>query len=163
MAGAPKDDLEALWERNRMLREKALGGKLSSQEVQSLPLQLRWPVKLHGFERPKGLRGPALVKWLTFQGGIWQDKRFGDLIDALYEHGLVDLDTHEFTDQQGPPELDTDNEYQQARCLEEVRARIGPDKSKRQACREVAAEWALGNSHEAGWRWLSDQLRPPKK
>jgi hypothetical protein len=35
MAGAPKDDLEALWERNRMLREKALGGKLSPQEVQS--------------------------------------------------------------------------------------------------------------------------------
>jgi hypothetical protein len=53
MAGAPKDDLEALWERNRMLREKALGGKLSSQEVQSLPPQLRWPVKLHGLNGPK--------------------------------------------------------------------------------------------------------------
>jgi hypothetical protein len=155
---SPPKDLEARWERNKKLRKKAVSNELSPEELQSLPSQLRLPVKLRGFARPKTLRGPALVKWLRIQGGVWQDKRFDDFINALFEHGIVDPHTYEFTDRQGPG-IDQSNEYQQARCLAEVRARIRPGTSTLRACQEVAAEWALGNSLEAGAKQLSDQLR----
>jgi hypothetical protein len=169
MHGVRSKDVEALWRHNKNLRKKALSNKLSPQEFQSLPPQLRLPIKLHGFGRPKGLRGPALVQWVMLLGGICRDKRFDDFLNALFEHGIVDSRIYEIDDprtHQFLPnwqEVDRDNEYQQTRCLEEVRARMKQGKSKRQACREVAAEWALGNSLEAGWKGLSDQLRPPKK
>jgi|SRR5262249_30011879 len=152
--GTPKDDLEALWRRNMELRKKAF--KLSPQEFQSLPPQLRLPHKLHGFPRPKRLRGPGLVQWAMLLAGIYGDKRFDDFINALFEHGIVDCRIYEIGDprtHQFLPnwqQVDRDNKYQQTRGLEEVRARMGQGKSKRQACREIAAEWALGNSLEAG-------------
>jgi hypothetical protein len=162
MAGTPKD-LEALWQRNKAMRKKALSGELSPQELQSLPPQLRLPPKLRGFGRRKDLRGPALVEYLMLQGGIWRDKRFDDCINALLEHEMIDPHTHEFTDRQGP-EVDRDNEYQQARCLAEVRAQIKQVGSVRQAAMVVAAEWGLpGNSFVAVAQRLRDQLRLSKK
>jgi hypothetical protein len=162
MAGNPKD-LEVLWECNRKVRKKALGGELSPQELKSLPPKLRLPPKLHGLGRRKDLRGPALVEYLMLQGGIWRDKRFDDCINALLEHEMVDPHTHEFTDRQGP-EVDRDNEYHQARCLEEVRARTEQCGSERRASLEIAAEWGLpGNSLDAVAKRLRDQLRASKK
>src|SRR5262249_31406597 len=112
--GGTSKDWEALWWRNRAIRKKALGGKLvreelkhlppqlrhrplSPEEFRSLPPQLRWPVKLHGVFswRPKELRGSTLMKYLILLAGL--DKRFGDCIDAFFEHGIVKPDSHEFT------------------------------------------------------------------
>src|SRR5262249_24788589 len=121
MAGAPKD-LEALWRRHRAIRKKARGGKLvreelkhlppevrhrplSPQEFRSLPPQLRLPLKLHGFGRPQGLRGPALVQWVMLLGGICRDKRFDDFINALFEHGIVDSRIYEIDDPSIPAQL----------------------------------------------------------
>jgi len=160
MAGT-REALRALWTRNRELRKKALSNKLSPQEFQNLPPQLRWPDKLHGFGRPKELRGPALVKWLMLLGGIWRDPRFDDCINAFLEHGIIKPYTHEFTGQQ-EPEIDQVNEYRQARCLEEVRALIEQGMDVRPACRKVAANWALGGSLDAGEQQLRDRLRPKK-
>jgi len=170
MGGTSKDDLEALWKRNVELRKKALSNKLSPQEFQSLPPQLRSPHKLYGPRRPQGLRGPALVEWAMFLGEICQDKRFYDFINALLEHGIVEpalLEdrtvnprTHEFTNWQGP-EIDRDNEYQQERRLEEVRALIEQGMDVRPACRKVAAEWALGTSLTAGEQ-LKRPIAPPE-
>jgi hypothetical protein len=184
MAGAPKylEALEALWWRSRGMRKKALGGELvqkelehlppelrdrplSLEEYQSLPPQLRLPVELHGFRRPKELRGPALIKWLMLLDGIWQDRRFGNCINAFLEHGIVDPHTHEFITRQGP-ELDRDNEYQQTKCLEEVRARIQQGKSELRSSLEVAAEWGLlgkGGSLDAVAKGLRDRLGALRK
>jgi hypothetical protein len=168
--GTPKKaDLEALWKRNVELRKKALSNKLSPQEFQSLPPQLRLPVKLHGFERPQGLRGPALVQWVMLLGGIWRDKRFDDFINALLEHGIVKPYTHEFDPDRQGPELDMSNEFMRIKCLEEVRARYEQVGSWRRASEEIAAEWGLpgnslgANSLDAVARGLRDQLRSPKK
>jgi hypothetical protein len=179
--GPPKDDLKAIWERNKAIRKRTSGTKLSPRELQSLPPhirhlrplspreyqslspQLRGPAQLHGYARPKGLRGPALVQWLMLLGGTWQDKRFHDCINALLEHGIVEPYTHKFTDRQGPL-IDNSNEYLQSRCLAEVRARTEQCGSERQASRQIAAEWGLpGNSLEAVAKRLRDQLRPSKK
>jgi hypothetical protein len=128
MAGAPKylEALEALWWRSRGMRKKALGGELvqkelehlppelrdrplSLEEYQSLPPQLRLPVELHGFRRPKELRGPALIKWLMLLDGIWQDRRFGNCINAFLEHGIVDPHTHEFITDKDPNSIGITN------------------------------------------------------
>jgi hypothetical protein len=184
MAGAPKylKALEELWWRSRVMRKKALGEKLSREEKkylppelrdrplspeerQSLPPQLRLPVELHGFRRPKELRGPALMKWLMLLDGIWQDRRFGDCINAFLEHGIVDPHTHEFITRQGP-ELDRDNEYQQTKCLEEVRARAQQCGSERRASLEIAAEWGLpgnGGNLDSVAKGLRDKLRALRK
>jgi len=159
MGGTPKD-LEALWRHNKELRKKAIAGKLSPPEFQRLPPQLRLPVKLRGWGRPrKGLRGPALVEWLMCQGGLWRDRRFDDCINAMLEHGLIVPGTHEFSDRQGP-EVDWSNEDMRTRCLAEFRARYERLRSQRRASLEIAAEWALGKSLEAGAKGLRDQLRP---
>jgi hypothetical protein len=99
--------------------------------------------------------------------GIWQDRRFGDCINAFLEHGIVDPHTLDFPRgravRQGP-ELDRDNEYQQSRCLEEVRARIQRGKSELRASLEVAAEWGLpGASLDAVATGLRDKLRALRK
>jgi hypothetical protein len=188
--GTPKDDLEALWGRNKAIRKKAMGKKLSReefqslppplqhqrplspQEYQSIPSQLRFPPKAYGFERSEGLRGPVLVQYLMLLEVTWRDKRFGDCINALLEHEIVnpgevrttiDPRTYEFTDRQGP-EIDSSNEYMEAKCLEEVRARIERCGSERQASRQIAAEWGLpGNSLDAVAKGLRDKLRALKK
>lgn len=163
MAGTPKN-LKALWDDNKKVRKAALSNKLSPQALQGLPPQLRGPIKLYGFKRPKELRGPTLVEYLMLLAGIWRDKRFGDCINALYDHGIVNPHTHEFVPDQQGPEIDRSNKYQQTRCLAEVRARIKQGKSARRACQEVAAEWALpGNSFEAAVQRLRDQLQSSKK
>src|SRR5262249_46788535 len=118
-----RTDLEALWKRNIELRKKALSNKLSPQELKSLPPQLRLPVKLHGFGRPQGLRGPALVQWVMLLGGICKDKRFDDFINALFEHGIVDSHIYEKIDDHRTHQFLPNWQYQQTRCLEEVRAR----------------------------------------
>ena len=181
MHGTSKTDLEALWWRSKAIRKKALGGKfvreelkhlppelrhrpLSPEEFRSLPPQLRWPEKLHGFFswRPKQLRGPDLMRYLILLAGL--DKRFGDCINAFFEHGIVKPDTHKFTPGWQGREIDRANEYQQARCLEEVRAQIKLGMDVRPACRKVAAEWGLGASLDAGEQQLiiRDRLRPKK-
>jgi hypothetical protein len=158
--GATPKDLVALWGRNNELHEKALAGKLSPPEFRSLPPQLRLPVKQRGWGRPrKGLHGPPLVEWLMCLGGIWQDTRFDDCINAMFEHGIVDPDTHEITDRKGP-EVDRSNEYMRAKCLEEFRVRHEQIGSRLRASLEVAAEWALGRSLEAGAKWLRDNAPP---
>jgi hypothetical protein len=59
--GSRAKELEARWERNKAARKAALRKDASPKFLQSLPPQLRTPVKAHGFARPKGLRGPDLV------------------------------------------------------------------------------------------------------
>jgi len=161
MGGASKD-LEAIWKRNKELRKKALSGKLSPQDFRSLPPQLRWPDKLHGFPRPEGLRGPPLVQWLMLLGEIWRDKRFDDCINAFLEHGIVKPYNHEFVPDKLRLELDSYNEHQKSERLAQVRALIEQGMDVRPACRKVAAEWALGVSLTAGEQQLRDQLRPPE-
>jgi hypothetical protein len=121
-------DLEKLWRQNR--------GRLQRT--------------FHSY-RPKGVRGPALVKWLMLLGGIWQDRRFDDCINALLEHGIVKPYSHEFIDPQDADEL--------ARCVAEVRARVAHGESRRQACLEVAAKYGLrGNSLESAAQRLRERV-----
>jgi len=180
-------EAEELWECNKAMRKKALalGGKLLQEEekhlppegrgelsaeeyqrfLQSLPPQLRLPVELHGFGRPQGVRAPSLIKWLMLLDGIWQDRRFGDCINAFLAHGIIDPHTNSFTDRQ-PPELDRDNKYLQAKCLEELRARIQQVRSKRRASLEIAAKWGLlgkGGTLDAVAKGLRDKLRALRK
>jgi hypothetical protein len=164
MGNTPKT-LAALWKRNSELREKAIAGKLSPSEFRSLPPQLRLPVKLRGWPRPpKGLHGPAVVEWLRGLGAVWQDTRFDDCINALFEHGIVDAGTPEragtYKISRQNPEVDRSNEYMRAKCLEEFRARHEQIGSQLRASLEVAAEWALGRSLEAGAKWLRDNAPP---
>jgi hypothetical protein len=162
--GSRAKELEALWERNKALRKAALRKDASTKPLQSLPPQLRIPVKAHGFARPKGLRGPVLVKYLMWLGvAFWGEKRFGDCIAALLQHGIVNPRTFEFTEKQGPA-VDRHNEYYQTKCLTEVRARAERCGSVRQACREVAAEWGWpGNSLNAAAQQLRDHYQTSKK
>jgi hypothetical protein len=124
---------------------------------------LRRPDKLRGFARPKGLRGPTLINYLVTLWATWRDRRIADFISALYEHGIVDRDTDEFTDKQGP-EADAYNQHQKDECLTEIRLRMKQGMSERRACTEVAAEWGFpGNSHEAAAQRLRDLLRSSAK
>jgi len=102
------------------------------------------------------------MRYLILLAGL--DKRFGDCINAFFEHGIVKPDTHKFTPGWQGREIDRANEYQQARCLEEVRAQIKLGMDVRPACRKVAAEWGLGASLDAGEQQLiiRDRLRPKK-
>jgi hypothetical protein len=161
MRGASRQkELEALWERNRAVRKELCDLPPAGTKVlQSLPAELLRPYKLHGFPRPKGLRGPALFKCLVQLSIVYRDKRFDDCINAVLEHGIVDSDSCEFTDKQGP-ELDSYNQRQVDECLAEVRSRVKQGVSERQACREVAADWGLpGNSFAAATEQLRCQRR----
>src|SRR5262245_30748573 len=132
MGSRPKD-LEALWRRNnakrkavlRKLADPALRKDASPELLQSLPPELRTPIKAHGLARPKGLRGPELVNWLMLLGaGITGEQRFDDCINALLQNGIVNPWTFEFTKKQFPAAVERHNEYWQAKCLAEVRARV---------------------------------------
>ena len=170
-------ELEALWRHSRATRKKVLTRsellKLSPQQLQSVPAQLRRPDKAHGIVRPKGLRGSTVFQYLLQLSVVWRDKRFDDCISALLEHGIIEIRRH--TNEQGKEVVsykfsnrqglyaDRYNEDQQAECLAEVYARIKQGKSKRQACAEVAAEWGLpGNSFMASAQRLRDLLRSSK-
>jgi hypothetical protein len=165
---------EALWRHNRATRKRVLTRsgllKLSPQQLQRLPAQLRRPDKVHGFVRPKGLRGSTVFQYLLQLSLVWRDERFDDCISALFEHGIIEARTHtnkqgkkvvtyKFSNRQGLY-VDRNNENQQAECLAEVRRRIQRGNSERQACAEVAAEWGLpGNSFTAAVQRLRDLLR----
>ena len=157
-------DLEELWKRNKALRKAALRKDASLKLLQSLPPQLRIPVKAHGFARPRGLRGPVLVKYLIQLGiAFWGEKRFDDCINALLQHGIVKPFTFEFTKKPWPAVI-RHNEYYLAECLADVRAREERGGSERQACREVAAEWGWpGNSFNAAVQQLRGLYRTSKK
>ena len=163
--GSRAKDLEALWDRNKALRKEALRKDASPKFLQSLPPQLRTHVKVHGFAPPKGLRGPVLVKYLMLLGvGFWGEERFDDCIKALLQHEIVDPRTFEFTKKQFPEAVNRHNEYFQAECLAEVRARLKRCGSVRQACREVAAEWGWpGNSFNAAAEQLRNHYQKSKK
>jgi hypothetical protein len=155
--------LEALWQRNKAKRKAALGDNASPNILQSLPPQLREPVKVHGLARPKGLRGRVLVNYLISLAIFWQDKRFDDCINALLQHGIVKFRTFEFTGKPWPAVV-RHNEHYLARCLADVRAREERCGSERHACREVAAEWGWpGNSLNAAAQHLRDHYRRSKK
>jgi hypothetical protein len=170
-------ELEALWRHNRATRKKVLTRsewlKLSPQQLQRIPAQLRRPDKVHGFVRPKGLRGSTVFEYLHQLSVVWRDKRFDDCISALLEHGIIEIRRHtneqgkqvvsyEFSNRQGLY-ADRYNENRQAECLAEVHARIKQGKSERQAGAEVAAEWGLlGNSFAAAVQRLRDLLRSSK-
>src|SRR5262249_6642997 len=124
-------ELEALWRHNRAKRKKVLTRsellKLSPQQLQSVPAQLRRPDKLHGSERPKGLRGSTVFQYLLQLALVWRDKRFDDCISALLEHRIIEIRRHtnkqgkevvtyEFSNRQGLY-ADRYNENQQAECL----------------------------------------------
>jgi hypothetical protein len=99
------------------------------------------------------------------QDGIWQDRRFGDCINALLERGIVDPETLEFTDRRGP-EIDRDNDYQQAKYLEEMRALAQQYDSERRASKEIAAKWGLlgkGGTLDSVAKGLRDKLRALRK
>jgi hypothetical protein len=159
MRAASRDkELEALWERNTAARKKALTEELrDAKALQGLPAKLRRPYKLDGYARPKGLRGPALVRCLIQLSIMWPDKRFDDCINALLEHEIVDGDSLEFTDKRGRG-VDSYNQRQLSDCLAEVRSRMEQGMSERQACKEVAADWGLpGNSFTAAMEQLRHQ------
>jgi hypothetical protein len=175
--GGKAKELEELWKRNKKQREKLLDPEASFEDpkalfefIQSLPPQLKvpvkvgnLPVKVAGSKRPKELRGPPLVTFLLAQGLIWGDERFNVCVNALFEHEIVDPSTHDFTGKQGPGEK-RHNEYYQAKCLAEVDARIKQCGSERQACDEVAAEWAWpGTSFKAAAQQLRELYRASKK
>src|SRR5262249_37486537 len=155
--GTPKVDPEALWRRNRALREKALAGKLSPQELGRLP-QLWGPIH---FKRPKQLRAEDLFQYLLQLSVMWPtDRRFTDCLSALFEHRIVvpkkkkaGRSTHMFSRK---PELEF-NQHRQGKLLEMVRARMEAGESERQACRQVAAIWVLEpNSFRTAWQGLRD-------
>ena len=170
-------ELEALWRHNTAKRKKVLTRsellKLSPQQLQSVPAQLRRPDKVHGIVRPKGLRGSTVFQYLLQLALVWRDKRFDDCISALFEHRIIEIRryinkqgkevvTYEFSNRQGLY-ADRYNENQQAEWLADVHARIKRGKSERQACAEVAAEWGLpGNSFTAASQRLRDLLRSSK-
>jgi hypothetical protein len=162
-------ELEVLWRHNRATRKKILTGsewlKLSPQQLQRIPAQLRYPDKVHGFVRPKGLRASTVFQFLLLLSTVWMDKRFDDCISALLEHGIIEKNKQGkevFSNRQGLY-ADRYNENWQAECLAEVQARIKRVKSERQACREVAAEWGFpGNSFTAAVQRLRDLFRSSK-
>jgi hypothetical protein len=167
-------ELEALWRRNKAKREAvlrkladpALRKDLSPKLLKSLPPYLRTPVKVSGLARPKGLRGPELVKWLILLGAATTpgEKRFDDCINALLQHGIVKPFTFEFTKKQFPAAVERHNEYWQTEYLAEVRARAERDRSLLRACLEVAALWAWpGNSLNAAAQQLRDHYYPRSK
>ncbi len=175
MRGLSQKKLEALWRQNRAERKKVLTEllKLSPQQLQSVPAQLRRPDKVYGFVRPKGLRASTVFQYLLQLSVAWRDKRFDDCISALFEHRIIEkrtytnkqgkeIDTYKFSNRQGLY-ADRYNETRQGECLAEVHARIKRGKSERQACAEVAAEWGLpGNSFATAVHRLRALLRSSK-
>jgi hypothetical protein len=170
-------ELGELWWHNRATRKRVLSRsewlKLSLQQLQSIPPQLQRPDKVHGFVRPKGLRGSTVFEYLHQLSVVWRDKRFDDCISALLEHGIIEIRRHtneqgkevvsyEFSNRQGLY-ADRYNENRQAEWLAEVHARIKRGKSERQACDEVAAEWGgPGNSFSVAAQRLRELLRSSK-
>jgi hypothetical protein len=183
--------LEELWERNKGIRKKVLGekltpeelqnlppelrGELSPQAFQSVPSQLRLPVEIRGLAPLKGLRAETLFQYLLRLSVVFpEDKRFGDCLSALFEHKII-------VPHRGKPAVNRGkkavrythrfsrkqrleyNEHSQSKLLAELRAWM-KDKSERRACREVAIAWGLpGNSLAAAAQWLKDLLRASKK
>jgi hypothetical protein len=89
----------------------------------------------------------------------YRDKRFADWINALLEHGIVDGDSFEFTDTQGP-EVDSYNQRQVSELLAKVCSRMKQGVSERQACGEVAADCGLpANSFPAAIEQLRHRRR----
>jgi hypothetical protein len=127
MGGTP-EEVEKLWRANKQKHKKVRP----------------W------FARPKGLRGAPLIKYFMILGGALQDRRFDDCINALFEHGIVDPRTHEFiADRQPDLGLVT-------KQLKDMHARVQQGATPRKASRQVAIEWGLGNSLEAGAKQLRD-------
>ncbi len=120
------------------------------------------PEALLSFKRPKGLRGPMLVEYLTVLASVWRDRRFSDCIDALLEHELVEPDTHKFTNAQSP-EMDRYNRQEDRECLAQVRDRARTGESINRACEEVAAAHGFGNSFNAAVDHLKDLLDQSEK
>lgn|SRR5262249_20721672 len=144
------------WENNKKLRKKAQRLDISPEARQAIPPRLRSPEKGYGFIRAKGLRGPALLDWLIRLDGIYRDNRVLDFISFLHEQKIVD-NNHNFTDRQGPL-VDLTNKHLWTQRLAEVRGLIAQGKTKWQACGRVAADWALGETLEAGARQLYERL-----
>jgi hypothetical protein len=161
--GGTSEELRRLWRENREKRRAVLRMKvkdLTPQLLQSLPWYLKQPEKPRGFKRPSGLRGPELVKYLMLLGGVFQDRRFDDCINALLEHELIEPSTHKFPKQ--APEIRNQKQHFENECMAEVRALIEQGMHERPACRKIAAKWGLGNSLEAGEQQLRDQLKKSK-
>jgi hypothetical protein len=167
----PLKELEARWERNRAARKWAVSKKLwdlppeeRMRALQSVPDKLRRPYKIHGAMRPKNLRGPVLIEYLMMLGITWNDRRFDNCINALYEHGIVNSQIgnpqpHEFTNRQGP-EADAFNRWQQNECLAEISSLMKRGMEEKTACAKVAAEWGLpANSFEAAVEQLRYLIR----
>jgi hypothetical protein len=153
--------LEALWERNKATRQWAASKELEEgmKEVQSIPNKLRRPYRMHSFARREDLRGLGLVEYLILLERSWRDKRFGDCINALYEHEIVNPQTHVFTDRQGP-EIDAFNQRQQDECLAQVRSLMDQGIMEKTACARVAAEWGIpANSFAAAVEQLRYLIR----
>ena len=161
--GSRAKELEALWERNKAERKAALRKDASPKLLQSLPPQLRNPVKVHGLARPKGLRGrvASIISYRWRYSGKTSASMIASTLCS--EHGIVKPRTFRFTGKPLPAVV-RHNEYYLAKCLAEVRAREERCGSERQACREVAAEWGWpGNSLNAAAQQLKDHYRRSKK
>jgi hypothetical protein len=141
------------WSRNKKLRAKARRLDISPTERQDIPPHLRAPEKSYGFLRVGGLRGPAVVQWLMLMDGFYPHRRcYLECINAMHEDGVINS-KHEFISE--GPLVDRERECLLAKRLEEVQALVTMKRySQWQACTEVAANWALGKSLEAGTRQL---------
>ena len=165
-------ELEKQWSQKKEARKRE--GSEALVWIAQIPPELAAWYRQHSrgveFEKPKHLRGPALIKELIRLGLVWGDKRFFDCVDAMVEHQVVDQ-KYDFTGRHGPHLLDPKQTAAARRRKEDI-ARVkrirflmkkDPDLSERSACEKVAAESGRGASFGAERDRLRQLSREARK
>jgi hypothetical protein len=151
-----KEELRALWERNRKARERVHHSFVRIKKAAGA-----WVAEHQPAERPEHLRADDFVRELARLGGVWWDERFLNCVQALFDHGIVEQIEDErfrFTGKKEPNKQQiADHKDQDDRdCVAQIRALVEQGESARSASEKVAAATGYpGESHSAA----SDRLR----
>jgi hypothetical protein len=167
-----RKELEERWERNKREHEQA-GAHVSivaflpddMTDMANLYRGPSGPQRARHRSRRTKLRGTDFVQKLAGLALEWHDQRFTQCVRGLFELGIVDKQSHEFTKKRGPHAISPiDSAIASAVTkVQELRDQ-DPDLSENEACAVVAADllWNAA-SHNAAYEHLRIASRQARK
>jgi hypothetical protein len=149
-----QNELEVRWQRNRKSRERASHSFVRIKKEAGAYFAEHQPA-----ERPERLRADDFVRELARLGGVWEDERFLNCIEALFDREIVETKDgrFRFTGKKEPikQQMADRKEQNDRDCVAQVHALV-EHMSVRSACDKVAADTGYpGKNFPAA----SDRLR----
>lgn len=153
------EELQELWKRKK--RESA-HARVSIVEVPADMIDMSSLYR--GGGRPERLRGSDLVRELARLALEWSDRRFAQCARALFDLGVVDKQSHNFTKKRGSHVLiDKPHEAAEVAAMVRTLRERDPSLSEREACANVTAGLGCGATFEAGWEQVRNASRRARK